>query len=107
MERLTLCSQCLSVLIDKRLAPALQRIHDLHVIFCLSGEACDFPALDDRLAFGVLDTWEDGGPVAYGRDNTAISPYFGGNGLEVCGVGVVNESGVAGAREEDAVLSQG
>ena len=38
------------MLVDHRLTPTTEAIHDTHVVLCLSCEASDFLALHDRLA---------------------------------------------------------
>lgn len=49
-QGLTFGTQFFSPLVNQRLAPAANRIHDLHLILCFGGEACDGLAFDDRVA---------------------------------------------------------
>lgn len=92
--------------IHKRLPPAPQRLHDIHIVFCLRGEPGDLPPLHDGLPCRIFDTSEDGGPVTHGGYNTAVCPDARGNRVERGGVGVINEGGMACRGEEEAVLCE-
>lgn len=92
------------MLIHKRLPPAPQRLHNLHIVFRLRSEPSDLPPLHDGYPRLVVDPSEDGGPVAHGGYDAAVCPDAGGEGVEGGSMGVVDEGGVAGGGEEDAVL---
>ena len=61
----TFSPQSRSPLINERLLPTSEGIHDVHVVFSLCRKARDSFAADDRLASpGVNDAWEDRASVA-------------------------------------------
>jgi hypothetical protein len=65
MREHTICTQCFCVLIDHRLVPRTQTIHDAHVVLRLSREACDLLAFYNRLlGVEVKQVGEDGRTVA-------------------------------------------
>ena len=72
MREHTICTQCFCVLIDHRLVPRTQTIHDAHVVLRLSREACDLLAFYNRLlGVGVEQVGEDGRTMA--ADEYSIS----------------------------------
>lgn len=61
----TLGTEFLGPLVNQRLAPGPDRVHDVHVVLGLGGEARDGPARDDGIAGRrVGDAGEDGLAVA-------------------------------------------
>ena len=65
MREHPICTQCFCVLIDHRLVPRTQTIHDAHVVLRLSREACDLLAFYNRLlGVEVKQVGEDGRTVA-------------------------------------------
>ena len=67
-QRLTFRTQTLRPLINKRLSPAPNDVHDFHVVLALRGEAGDGLAVNDGFVCGRIDdAREDRWAVAAAR----------------------------------------
>lgn len=61
------------MLVDHRLTPTTEAVHDAHVVLCLSCEARDLLALDDRPSgFRVKQIGKDCRAVAAGLSDVSI-----------------------------------
>lgn len=92
-------------LLNRLPLPLPNRLQHALLLLALGREARDFLADDDRVVRDrVEDAREDGAAVTHGRDDAAVAVDLRGEPLQLARARVVEERGVAGRGEEDAVL---
>ena len=108
--------------LDGRAVPAVDGVQNTVFLFALSGEPRHSSAVDNGLSSaGVDDAWENGTTMAaisisrrpfwhghigaiHSRDDRTVGVHLRSDALQTLGLGIINQRGMAGRSEENAIL---